>query len=164
MCYVQCASSKYMDTHENKLTIWLKAYSMLWMSLVTHMNESRMNESCHTYEWVTSHMLCTVCFVNLHEDTWGKKTVCFEWVMSHVLCAVCFIDPHEDLWGEKTVFYEWVISQTGTTESCHIRMSHVTCMNESCLMGDLCSVLHRPARTLTKKQCVLLRLRDTVWV
>ena len=27
-----------------------------WMSHVTH-----MNESCHTYEWVTSHISCLVC-------------------------------------------------------------------------------------------------------
>jgi len=95
--------------------------SHIWMSHVTHMNESchiwirhvtNMNESWHTYEPVMSHIwmshvthmnwLCHIC----------------AWVMSHI----------------------WISHVTHTNESCHtyervmshIWTSHVTHMNESC--------------------------------
>jgi len=79
----------------------------MWMRHVT-----RMNESCHTYEWVMSHIwMSRVTHVNASCHT-------YEWVMSHI----------------------WMSHVTHINESCHtcecvmshIWMSHVTHMNESC--------------------------------
>ena len=83
----------------------------VWIGHVTRMNESCMNESCHTYEWVVSH----------------------KW-MSHVthmneLCYTC----------ERVMSHIWIGHVTHAHESCHtyvwvtsrICMSHVTHMNGS---------------------------------
>jgi len=55
-----------------------------------------MNESCHTYEWVMSHM-------NMSHHRVGIRSVCHIWVQQA---------------------RKWVMSRMN--ESCHIWMSHVT--------------------------------------
>jgi len=63
--------------------VW--ATSHIWMSHVTH-----MNESCHTYEWVMSHtwmshVTCVRATSQLKEscNAW-LPLVSYEWVMSHM--------------------------------------------------------------------------------
>ena len=93
--------------------------SHMWMSHVTH-----MNESCHTYEWVMSHI-------------W-MRLAGYEWVMSHIWMShgtyksvvshtnKSQIMPHmNQAYGITTIHVneschssEWVMS--------HIWMSHVT--------------------------------------
>ena len=87
------------------------------------------NESCHIYEWVTSHM--------------NESCHTYEWVMSHVWMS------HVACMNESCHMYErsWVCHVEKTNESCHtymaqfyakkwarldVRMSHVTRKNESC--------------------------------
>ena len=78
-----------------------------------------MNESCHTYEWVMSHIwMSHVTHMNESCHTW-------EWVMSHIWVVVSHI------WmsnlahvNESRDTYEWVMS--------HIWMRNVTHMNETC--------------------------------
>jgi len=65
---------------------------------------TRMNESCHTDEWVMSHM-----WMSCHK---------YEWVMSHIWMS------HVTRMNESCQTHEWVMS--------HIWMSHVAHMNESC--------------------------------
>ena len=78
----------------------------MWMSHVTH-----MNESCHTCEWVMSHIwMSHVTHVN------ESCHIC-EWVMSHIWMS------HVTHVNESCHTYEWVMS--------HIWMSHVTRMSES---------------------------------
>jgi len=81
--------------------------SHIWMSHVTH-----MNESCHTYEWVMSHIqMSYVTHMNESCHT-------YRWVMSHIWMS------HVTHMNESWHTYRWVISQ--------IQMSHVTHANESC--------------------------------
>ena len=80
--------------------------SHIWMRHVTH-----MNESCHTYECVMSHI--------------------YEWVMSHVRMS------HVTRMNASCHTYEWV--NRWVKESCHtyewvrphLWISHVTHMNDS---------------------------------
>jgi len=77
------------------------------MSHVTH-----MNESCHTYEWVMSHVWMG------HVTHMTESCHTYEWVMSHIWMS------HVTRMNESCRAYEWVMS--------HIWMSHVTHMTESC--------------------------------
>jgi len=69
------------------------------MSHVTH-----MNESCHTYEWVMSHICMS------HVTHMNESCQVYKWVTSYM--------------NESCHTYEWDMS--------HIWLSHVTHMNESC--------------------------------
>jgi len=76
--------------------------SHIWMSHVTH-----MNESCHTYEWVATLLsLDSGCFFTF-----------FFWAVSRSSTLTMQVNG-------TCRTYEWVMS--------HIWMSHVTHMNESC--------------------------------
>ena len=69
---------------------------------------SHMNESCHTYEWVTSHV--------------RMSHVTCEWVMSHV-------NESCHIWmSHVTLLYV----HASLMIACYTWMSHVTHMNESC--------------------------------
>jgi len=84
--------------------------SHIWMSHVTH-----MNESCHTYEGVMSHMWMS------HVTHTGIEA-------PHRLILYKDESTHEST-------YEWVILSYHTYEwvISHIWMSHITHMNESCM-------------------------------
>ena len=71
--------------------------SHIWMSHVSH-----MNESCHTYEWVMSHIWMS------HVTHMNESSLTYEWVMSRMNASS----------------YEWEISHVH--ESCHACMSLVT--------------------------------------
>jgi hypothetical protein len=71
-----------------------------------------MHESCHTYEWVMSHIRMS------HVTHTNESCNTYEWVMSHIWIS------HVTHMNESYHTYEWVISD--------IRMSHVTHTNESC--------------------------------
>jgi len=83
--------------------------SHVWMGHVT-----RMNGSCHMYEWVMSHVwMCHVTYTPTHDscDIYG-------WVVSHTWIS------HVTHMNESCLTYEWVMS--------HIWLSHVKHMNQSC--------------------------------
>ena len=77
------------------------------MSHVTH-----MNESCHTYEWVMSHIWMG------HVTHMNESCHTYAWVMSHIRMH------HVTHMNKSCYTYECVMS--------HIWMSHVTYMNASC--------------------------------
>ena len=125
--------------------IWFMSHT--WMSHVTYMNESchtcgrswflvwlpssstfhgtlrftrtHMNESRHTYEWVTSHIwMRHVAHMNESHHTYEWDTShTYEWVTSHIWMS------HVTRTNESRHTYEWVTS--------HTWMSHVTHANES---------------------------------
>ena len=78
------------------------------MSHVGHMNESR-----HSYEWVTPHIWMS------HVTHMNESRHTYEWVTSLIWMS------HVTHMNESRHTYEWVMS--------HVWMSHVTHMNESCL-------------------------------
>jgi len=75
-----------------------------------------MNESCHTYEWVISHIWMS------HVTHMNESCHTYKWVMSHIWMS------HVTHMNESCHTYEWVMS--------HIWMIHVTHMNESCHTYD----------------------------
>jgi len=85
--------------------------SHIWMSHVTH-----MNESCHTYEWVMSHIwMGHVTHTN--ESCHTESCHTYEWVMSHI--------------GMSRVTHRNESCHTYKRVMSHIGMSHVTQRNES---------------------------------
>ena len=80
--------------------------SHIWMSHVKH-----MNGSCHTHEWVTSHIWMS------HVKHMNESCHTHEWVMLHVWMS------HVTHMNGSCHTYEWVMS--------HIWISHVTHMNQS---------------------------------
>jgi len=81
------------------------------MSHVTH-----MNESCHTYKWVTSHTwMSHVTHINESRHT-------HEWVMSHICCMSSQESQRRQYMYEIN---ESCVSQEGTMRS----MSHVHVTN-----------------------------------
>jgi len=89
----------------------------MWMRHVT-----RMNESCHTYEWVMSHIwMSRVTHVNASCHT-------YEWVMSHIWMS------HVTHMNESWV-HRWDAAMQRAHAHRHlslIRMRHVTHVNEAC--------------------------------
>jgi len=78
-----------------------------------------MNESCHTYEWVMSHIWMS------HVTHMDGSCSTYEWVMSNMALLGAYGKPFT--WSlplQKCISYEWVMS--------HICMRHDTNMNESC--------------------------------
>jgi len=71
-----------------------------------------MNGSCHTYEWVMSHIWMS------HVTHMNEPCHTYEWVMSHIWTS------HATHMNESCHTYERVMS--------HISMSHVTHVNGSC--------------------------------
>ena len=82
-----------------------------------------MKESCHTYEWVMSHIRMS------HVIHMNESCHTYEWVMSHIWMS------HVTHMNESRHKYKWVML--------HIRMSHVTHIYESCnthewVMSHIC--------------------------
>jgi len=116
---------------------WHVRVSQVWF--MSHMNESKkhMNESCHTYERVMSHIwMSHVTLMNESSHTYKRVTSHIR--MSHIThmnesCHTCQWSFHTehllaDKAGERLKLirvetYEWVMS--------HIWPSHVTHMTES---------------------------------
>ena len=99
---------------------WFYTYeSCEYMSYVT-----RMNESCHTYEWVMSHIwMSHVIHMNESRRAWNESCRTYEWVMSQVwMSHVTHINRAH--WPMPTATNARVMS--------HVWMSHVARMNESC--------------------------------
>jgi len=78
---------------------------------VTH-----LNEACHNYKWVMTHIRIWMCYV-----THMKYT--YEWVMPHIQTS------HVLFMNKSSHTYGWVI--------CHVWMSHVTHMDKSCRTYNL---------------------------
>ena len=127
--------------------------SHLWMSHVTHMNETRhtdesimshtlmrhvkqMNEWCHTHTWVMSHkwrhhIASAMIFFDVVLTTMLYLDICIHFVPVHEL-----VTTHTHTSHVRT----WMSHITHMNESCHARewvgshrwMSRVAQMNESC--------------------------------
>jgi len=84
-------------THVNDL------WHTKWMSHVTH-----MNESCHTYEWVISHVWMS------HVTRMNESSHTYEWVMSHVWMS------RVTRMNESCHTYKWIIK--GSKIGCCVRI------------------------------------------
>ena len=93
--------------------------SHIWMSHVTH-----MNESCHTYEWVMSHIWMS------HVTHTNESCHTYDWVMSHIwiihaTCSHTHLDAHyyyyTFVWWMSHIPYEWAASHVPR----FMRLSHV---------------------------------------
>ena len=123
-------------TLQSQLAVLYSRALHFQMSLVTH-----MNESCHTHEWVISHIwmshvthmneLCLtkecpiailysrpLCFQMSHVTHMNVSCHTLDWVMSHTWTS------HVTHMNESCHTHERVISHTG--------IRHVTRMNASC--------------------------------
>ena len=130
----------------------MKGWCHTWMSHVT-----RMNESCHIYEWIMSHIwMSLVTHMNESCHIWTGH-VTYEWVMAHARMI------HITHMNESCHTYEWVMSR--------MCMSHVTYewvmshMNDSChthqsVMSHTCLLIIEPwfflASILSPFLCCLL--------
>ena len=87
--------------------------SHVWMRVMSHICMSHvtcMIESCHTHVWVMSHIWMS------HITHMNESCHMYDWVMSHIWMS------HVTHMNESCHTYEWVMS--------HIWMSHVTHLNE----------------------------------
>ena len=100
--------------------------SHLWTRHATH-----MNESCHTYEWVVSHIWMS------HVTHMNESCHTYEWVMSHIWMR------YGTYMNDSLQTHEWVMSRIWMRRVCrnteepvhsrHIWLSRVSIyMNESC--------------------------------
>jgi len=118
-----------------------------------------MNESCHTYEWVMSHIWMshdsflkkketvqgTLWNISVSHVTHINESCCTcEWVRSRIWTS--HVTYTNEFCHESKDTYEWVMSHIWTShvthmnETCrtyewvmsYIWMSHVTCIHESC--------------------------------
>jgi len=121
--------------------------SHIWMSHVMH-----MDEACCTYEGSISHRyMSRVAHMNEACRTWMSHGVhmnesCRTW-MSHVAHMNEACRTHEGVMShmiESCHTYEWVMS--------HIRMSHVAHMNESCRTYEWVMTRPNPKPTLKKQK------------
>jgi len=105
---------------------------------------ARMNESCHTYEWVISHIWLS------HITHMNESCHTYDWVMSHIWLS------HVTHMNKSCYTYEWVMSRSRAAEKReaeelqglhtqvlktewvmpHMWMSYVTHVNESCHTYD----------------------------
>ena len=108
-CHMEKKNRKKKTGHSREGSL------QVWMSHVTH-----MNESCCTYEWVMLHIRGMSHVAHMSESCHTMNESCrtYEWVMSHLWMS--YVTPM----NESCHTYEWVMS--------HLWMSHVTPMNESC--------------------------------
>jgi len=93
-----------------------------------------MNESCHTYEWVMSHIWMS------HVTHMNESCHTYEWVMSHIWMS------HVTHMNESCHTYEWVMS--------YIWMSHVPHTNESCRTYEWVMAMNINQSYLTRKSCL----------
>ena len=85
--------------------------SPVWMSHVT-----RVNESCHPYEWVMSHVsMRLVTYWKCHVTHTNVICTCWEWVMLQIYCSILFAGfdllGHLHYWPRVT----WLIYMTKFT-------------------------------------------------
>jgi len=114
-----------------------------------------VHESCHTYEWVMSHVWmshvtcvnesCYTCewVVSLgwmsHVTRVNESCHTCEWVMSHVWMS------HVTRVNESCHSCEWVMS--------HVWVSRVTRVNESCLTNECVTAMGTTLRCKWKRVC-----------
>jgi len=125
--------------------------SHIWMSHVTH-----MDESCHTHGWVMSHIWMS------HVTHTDESCHTHGWVMSHIwMSHVTHMDESCHTYG-GVMSHIWMSPVTHMDESCHtygwvmshIWMSHVTHMDESChTYGWVMSQIYMSHVTHMNKSC-----------
>jgi len=102
---------KYLDLQIYQFSWWI-----FWVpGTPVYSRENLMNESCHTYGWVMSHIWMNESCLHIRMSRvthMNESCHTYAWVVSHIWMS------------HVTHMNEWVMS--------HIWMSHVTHMNESC--------------------------------
>ena len=112
-----------------KVTMWNSNQDVRWHISTSSTARRSQDESCHTYEWVVSHVwmrhVTHMPYERVSSHTWmshvtrmNKFCHTYDWVTSQVWMS------HVARMNESGHTYEWVMSQ--------VWMSHVTHMNESC--------------------------------
>jgi len=95
--------------------------SSFWQSKARDL--THMNESCHTYEWVTSHIWMS------HVPHMNESCHTYKWVMSHT--------------HQWVMSHTWMSHVTCKNESCHMYAQVIhevwqRCMYLWCLMNESC--------------------------
>ena len=117
MCWGGVVTSPVKDvsssvvTHMNESChTYERVTSHIWRSHVTHMNESvsHMKELRHTYEGVASHIWTS------HVTHMNESCHTYEWVMSHLWLS------HVSHMNESCNTYEWVMSHIWTSYGTHM--------------------------------------------
>jgi len=150
----------YYKTHE-----WVSSCIKRHIARMNTSSLARMNESCRTYEWVTSHVWMSHV---THTSKWCRT---YEWGVSHIwmrhvanmnkswhICAAAVKRMNESLRASKgilqtrirQVVHVWRSHVAHTSEWCRtygwvmscICMSHVAHMNESQRTGAAAALLH----------------------
>ena len=138
-----------------------------------------VSESCHTHQWVMSHVWVSHVGVSCQTYEWvmshvwvshvGEPCHTYEWVMSHVWVSHV---------GESCHTYEWVMSHVWVShvgESCHICewvithmwVSHVThsyelCVNKQCNgCACICTMRHITVQSASY-HCTIRHSHDTM--
>jgi len=134
MSYVRCTDESHV-AHMNE-----SCHTYEWVTLLIRMSHvTHVNESCHTYKWVMSHIWMS------HSTHMNESRHTFEWVMSHIEWVKSHIwMSHVTHMNESRHMYRWVTSHTWISHVTHMNeprhtyrwepstwMSHATHMNES---------------------------------
>ena len=148
--FIQMGSSSWRPHPTSRMTS-TSLMSMPQMTIRSHRwmrHVTQMNESCHTYEWVMSHIwasgMTSTSLMSMPQMT-IRTAMCHLWMshvthlrMSHVTRTselyhlnIVHVNASDDVnvicvphLNEACYAYEWVMSQ--------VWMSHVTHLNASC--------------------------------
>ena len=147
---------------------------------------TRMNESCHTYEWVMSHVWMS------HVTRMNESCHTYEWVMSHVWMShvthiqmsrrhkwVMWDMTHSYVWHDSFIWCqddtnEWVIWHTWMCDFSCTWMRHVTQINAFCAfdiyewvmshMLAMSRMLSSPVTRMNESYHMNARVMSHVWM
>jgi len=123
--------------------------SHVWMSDVNESFGTHVNQSCHTYEWVTSHIwMRHMSHVWMsHVTHMNEAGHTYGWIMSHIWMN------HVSHMNESCHTFEWVMLR--------IRMSHISqnspartqCLTDQVVWAEVCALGHCNRLQQTATDC-----------
>ena len=117
LCHVQCVWHKWSHVskerrHSSILVTYFRMSHVTWMQWVMW---QEWIESCHTYDWVMSHMTESCHTYNWDMSHIWLSHIAREWVMSHI-------------WNLNTVFKECSMSRNYSRHPCCLCMCVCACV------------------------------------
>ena len=135
VCVCVCVCATWRMGHATRMNETRHAYewvtSRIWMSHVTHRNESR-----HTYEWVTSRIwMSHVTHMNESRHTMNESRHTYEWALSHIwMSHVTRMNEsrHTCEWGMSRIWMCHSIQVDGSCHACKWVTSHTAFRTRTC--------------------------------